>query len=141
MYNNSEIAQKIKDITKKKGISLKHLLDDCNLNINYISEFSKGKDITGNNLFIIAEYLDVSIDYLLGRTDQPNGYYNKQVNSNNSNSYIIGDNNNNTGNEVNNNSLNGLDKNMQEIVDSMKDFSILEQAEIITKINEIKSRR
>lgn len=141
MYNNGEIAQKIKDATKKKGIPLKRLLDDCNLNINYISEFSKGKDITGNNLFVIAEYLGVSIDYLLGRTDSPNGYYNTQVNSNNSNSYVIGDNNNNTGNDVNNNSSNGLDKNMQEIVDSMKDFSILEQAEIITKINEIKNRR
>ena len=120
---------------------MENMLNECSLGVNAIRQINGIKGMASFSLAKIADYLDVSVDYLLGRTDQPNGYYNKQVNSNNSNSYIIGDNNNNTGNEVNNNSLNGLDKNMQEIVDSMKDFSILEQAEIITKINEIKSRR
>lgn len=125
----------------KKGIKPNPLAKELDIASGSMTTWKKGGVPNGETLLKLADYLDVSVDYLLGRTDSPNGYYNTQVNSNNSNSYVIGDNNNNTGNDVNNNSSNGLDKNMQEIVDSMKDFSILEQAEIITKINEIKNRR
>ena len=131
MYNNSEIAQKIKDITKKKGIPLKRLLDDCNLNINYISEFSKGKDITGNNLFIIAEYLDVSIDYLLGRTDQPNGFINnengfKSINVNGS-----------VGNNSINNNYAELDKHDRELLEEYNKLSLKNKAKVIRYMTEL----
>lgn len=71
MYNNQEIALRIKQIAKEKKISIKQLLENCNLNVNYISQFSNGRDMTAGNLYSIAKCLDVSVDYLLGRTDEP----------------------------------------------------------------------
>ena len=71
MYNNQEIALKIKQIAKNRKVSIKQLLEDCNLNVNYISQFANGRDMTVGNLYLIANYLGVSVDYLLGRTDNP----------------------------------------------------------------------
>ena len=41
------------------------------MNINAISEFGKGKQLSCISLARIADYLDCSVDYLLGRTDKP----------------------------------------------------------------------
>lgn len=76
MYNNQEIAFKIKQSAKDKKITIRQLLEECNLNVNYISQFANGRDMTVGNLYSIADYLGVSIDYLLGRTDTPTGYSN-----------------------------------------------------------------
>ncbi|MDE5834605.1 MAG: helix-turn-helix transcriptional regulator [Ruminococcus sp.] len=73
MYNHQEIAFKIKQSAKDKKITIKQLLDICGLNVNYISQFANGKDMTGMNLYKIADYLGVSVDYLLGRTNTPFG--------------------------------------------------------------------
>lgn len=71
MYITQEIAGRIKTLAKKKGIIIKDLLSACGMNINAISEFSKGKQMSCIGLARIADYLDCSVDYLLGRTDNP----------------------------------------------------------------------
>lgn len=71
MYNSQEIADRIKLRAKEQGISLGELLSACNLGVNTISKISKGKDILTLNFAKIADYLDCSVDYLLGRTDKP----------------------------------------------------------------------
>ena len=71
MYNSQEIATRIKSTAKSKNISLKTMLSECNLGINTISQLSKGNDMLSKNLARIADYLDCSVDYLLGRTDNP----------------------------------------------------------------------
>mgnify|MGYP003571248543 FL=1 len=47
------------------------MLSDCKLGINTISKMSSGTDILTQNFAKIADYLDCSVDYLLGRTDNP----------------------------------------------------------------------
>jgi len=47
------------------------MLHDLDVNINLISQLAKGQNITAINLAKIADYLDCSVDYLLGRTDVP----------------------------------------------------------------------
>lgn len=69
MYITQEIADKIKSQAKLKKITMKELLFHCELNINAISEFAKGKQLSCLSLARIADYLDCSVDYLLGRTD------------------------------------------------------------------------
>lgn len=72
MYDSQNIAFLIKKTAKSKNITIKQLLETCNLNINTISELSKGKQISYLNFATIADCLDVSVDYLLGRTQSPN---------------------------------------------------------------------
>jgi Predicted transcriptional regulators len=71
MYITQDIAYRIKATAKSRKITIKQLLSECGLNINAISEFSKGKNLSCISLARIADYLDCSVDYLLGRTDNP----------------------------------------------------------------------
>ena len=50
---------------------MKEMLFDLDMGINAISEFSKGKQMSCITLARIADYLSCSVDYLLGRTDNP----------------------------------------------------------------------
>lgn len=70
MYNAQEMTVRIKLIAKKKGISLKVMLPELNLGINALQHISE-KGIASFSLAKIADYLDCSVDYLLGRTNQP----------------------------------------------------------------------
>ena len=72
MYLTQEIADRIKSQAKSQKIKISDMLSDCDLGINTISEFSKGKHLSCISLAKIADYLDCSVDYLLGRTDNPN---------------------------------------------------------------------
>lgn len=85
MYNTQKTATRIKQEAKNKHISIKQLLSDCDLNINYISQYANGRDMTVSNLFAIADTLGVSVDYLLGRTDDPTGTVKEVNNSYNKN--------------------------------------------------------
>ena len=71
LYNSPNVANNIKIYAKSKGISLKQLLADCGLGSNTFSHMLHGKSIAFDSLAKIADYLDCSVDYLLGRTDNP----------------------------------------------------------------------
>lgn len=71
MYDSQNIAFLIKKTAKEKNITIKQLLETCNLNINTVSELSKGKQISYLNFATIADCFGVSVDYLLGRTETP----------------------------------------------------------------------
>lgn len=71
MYNLSDVASRIKSTAKMNNIKIKDMLFMCNLNINTISTLARGKSISAESLARIADYLNVSMDYLMGRTDSP----------------------------------------------------------------------
>lgn len=71
MYITQDIANRIKSRLKTQHKSTKDMLSSLNMGINAISEFSKGKHMSCISLARIADYLDCSVDYLLGRTDNP----------------------------------------------------------------------
>lgn len=71
MYITQDIANRIKARLKIQNINMKTMLSDLDMGINSISEFSKGKQMSCISLAHIADYLDCSVDYLLGRTDLP----------------------------------------------------------------------
>lgn len=63
---------RLKEIRKSKGISQLKMAMDLNTNQNTISRYETGKREPGiNELIKIADYLNVSIDYLLDRTNNP----------------------------------------------------------------------
>ena len=64
---------RLKEIRKSKGISQLKMAMDLNTNQNTISRYETGEREPGiNELIKIADYFNVSIDFLLGRTDNPN---------------------------------------------------------------------
>lgn len=84
MYNSQETIFRIKQRAKEQGIAILDLQTKCDLGRNAISQAAKSQDgMKARNLFAIAEVLDCSVDYLLGRTDNPTV----------SGNYINGDNN------------------------------------------------
>ncbi len=63
---------RLKELRKKKNISQLKLALDLNTNQNTISRYETGEREPGiMELIKIADYFDVSIDYLLERTDKP----------------------------------------------------------------------
>lgn len=66
---------KIKELRKSKHISQQKMAMDLNTNQNTISRYETGVREPGiSELIRIADYFDVSIDYLVGRTDNPKFY-------------------------------------------------------------------
>lgn len=71
MYKSLNIAETIKLRAKEKDISLKTMLSDLSLGSNTMSNMRHDRMIAADSLARIADYLDCSVDYLLGRTDKP----------------------------------------------------------------------
>lgn len=72
MYESTAIAEIIKDTAKIRNVQLKDMFLELDLNKNSLSSMYKGSMIKADSLARIADYLDCSVDYLLGRTDNLN---------------------------------------------------------------------
>lgn len=73
MYESTKIAERIKLTAKSQNIVIKDMLFKCGLSKNALSSMASGGSTPkSENLAKIADYLDCSVDYLLGRTDNPN---------------------------------------------------------------------
>lgn len=68
---NFTLANRIKDLCKEQKITVKLLLEQCEMNRNTMYDLEKkGSFPSGDKLSRIADYLSCSVDYLLGRTDR-----------------------------------------------------------------------
>ena len=71
MYISEKTAERIKMFAKSKGITVKDMLEECELSKNTLSSMlSRGSWLQANNLAKIADYLGCSVDYLLGRSEE-----------------------------------------------------------------------
>ena len=62
---------RLKELRKKRKISQLKLALDLNMNQNTISRYENiEREADYETLIKIADYFDVSLDYLLGRTDE-----------------------------------------------------------------------
>ena len=63
---------RFKELRKSKNITQLKLALDLNMNQNTISRYENGeRQPSLSDLIKIADYFGVSIDYILGRTDNP----------------------------------------------------------------------
>lgn len=75
LYETDKTVMLIKNMAKQKGIKTTDMLIECDLNKNALSSMqSRGSWLQANNLAKIADYLDCSVDYLLGRTNNPDSH-------------------------------------------------------------------
>ncbi len=91
MYKSSDIAVKIKYKVRDKGISQKKMFAELGISENTLTNFKTSMPKV-DTVAKIADYLDCSVDYLLGREpmEQPSSV--KSIGDNN-NTAVIGDNN------------------------------------------------
>lgn len=71
MYNSKNIATRIKDLAKRKNIKLNDMFEKIGLGKNTMANFKTSMP-KADNLAKIADFLNCSVDYLLGRTENPN---------------------------------------------------------------------
>jgi transcriptional regulator with XRE-family HTH domain len=70
--NNAQTAYIIKKRCKEKGVSVKALLEVCKIRKGLIYDLEKRDKVPAVDLLEkIAICLDCSVDYLIGRTDNP----------------------------------------------------------------------
>lgn len=88
MYNSQEVANVIKLRAKAKKIAIGTMLSDCGLSKNTLSSMQSGGYLPrAETLIKIADYLNCSVDYLLGRTNIPD--VNAEKSNNNEKNDII----------------------------------------------------
>ena len=65
-------GMRLKELRKKKHITQLRLAMDLNMNQNTISRYETGeREADYKTLIMFADYFNVSVDYLLERTDDP----------------------------------------------------------------------
>lgn len=128
MYDEQETAFIIKQTAKAKNITIKQLLENCNLSINTVSELSKGKRMSYISFAKIADALDCSMDYLMGRTDNPEVTYNNHALSGDGGVAVAGGNANIT--------ISNQQKEDTELLDLIKSLPLKKRVKIISMIYE-----
>lgn len=71
MYDPQTVAFRIKTRARETKVPIRTLCGDCGLGINAISQLAGGQVMSFISLALIADRLDCSVDYLLGRTENP----------------------------------------------------------------------
>ena len=66
MFDHKIVAQRIRDRAKSQNIVIKDMLSSCGISVNTLSSLNHGKAIAYDSLAKIAQYLECSVDYLLG---------------------------------------------------------------------------
>ena len=86
------IVQNILKIAKENKINNQKLCEILNSNPNKIYDWKVGKSKPSTDeLFILADYFNVSADYLLGRTnEQTNNCYSNNISDNSFNNFMQG---------------------------------------------------
>lgn len=89
----------------------------------------------GDALLLLSDYFDCSVDYLLGRTAEPNGVYQNS----NSGNIVNGNNGDNSPLTVNGKAPHNDDT--DELVDLVKGLPLVKRAEAVLYLNELKNKK
>ncbi len=72
MFKNNIFAERIKSLRKSKSVTQAVLAELLGVTKTQISDLENGKTTTSiERLYTLADYFDVSLDYLVGRSDDP----------------------------------------------------------------------
>jgi transcriptional regulator with XRE-family HTH domain len=69
---NKQLAERIKLLCKLHNKPVNKVLSECGINKGFIYDIeTKGAKASVEKIEKIADYFNVSVDYLIGRTDNP----------------------------------------------------------------------
>lgn len=135
MKNPQEIAKTIKELAKNKKITVGKMLSDCELGVNTLSSMQAGGFFPRlEAINKIADYLGVSVDYLLGRTENPNISVVQTVNGNNNHSIA-------TGIQTTRNDEIQSDEMAQEMLKQFNQLSIVDRSRVILYIDDLNRKK
>lgn len=67
---NEKLAERIKELRIEQGYSIQSLSKELKIGASSICRWENAKaDISGSALILLADFFNVSTDYLLGRVD------------------------------------------------------------------------
>lgn len=69
MYKSSDVADRLRSMAKIRGITMKDALKDAGLSFNLMTNMRKSMP-NATSLAKLADRLECSVDYLLGRTEE-----------------------------------------------------------------------
>jgi len=65
-----KFSEKLKELREEKGLTMLALSKSLGVGCNTIGRWERcERDITSDNLIKVADFFDVSLDYLTGRTN------------------------------------------------------------------------
>lgn len=135
MYSAQIIKERVKEQQEIKGIkNADDMMKELGLGVNIIRQMSDKKGVGCFALAQIADYLNCSVDYLLGRTNAPNGTY--SISGNNNVQAING---NNSYLNVNGNAK--TDEDTIELINLVQSLSLVKRAEAVLYLNELKNKK
>lgn len=123
-------VERIVFLLKENNVEQKDLAQHLGINRQTITDWKNGKTKSYQKCIEkIAEFFNVSVDYLLGRTDSPNGTY--SINGNN-NVQVNGNNGDNSPLSVNN-SLQ-LDEMERNLIKTFRTLDFPQKIEIVSEL-------
>lgn len=132
-FNLEFLISSIETLCKQKSISVKSALEECGLKRVVVDNMKKGSVPSVDKIYTLANFFGVSVDYLLGRTDEPNAIYS-----------ISGSNNTQAINNGNNSQITvttgepaKTDTTTAELVKLIQSLPLLKRAEAILYLNNI----
>lgn len=134
MYSAQTTVSRVQSEIKKKKFTQKMVLTECGLNENTLKQMTDKTGMASFNLAKIADYLDCSVDYLLGRTENPEAHKNGNnvsVGNVSGNSGAIG-----VGNTVTNTNV-PLDEQTLEMLNTYQKLSPLNKAKLLVYADEL----
>lgn len=119
---------RVENLCNQKGLKRQIVYTNCGIGKNFGVSVRNGSEPSIGKVFALASELDCSVDYLLGRTDNPQSHKQKSANTVNGNY-----------NAVDNSSVtvNGLpiDDHQKLLLELYCKLSPIEQVELIASLN------
>lgn len=79
MYAADTVIQRVQEQIRSKKLIQKEVLEKCGIAENTLKKMTDNKGISSFYLAKIADELDCSVDFLLGRTDNKQSHYSTAV--------------------------------------------------------------
>lgn len=132
MYNSQTVKDRINLTIKSRNTSASKVLEICEFSPNLINQMSDKNGLSSFNLAKIADCLEVSVDYLLGRTENPN----VKIENIHYSNVINGTNGNNSPMTVPK-ECTQLDETTQQLVEAFQNLGFFEKAKVMNLIAEL----
>ncbi|MDE7399579.1 MAG: helix-turn-helix domain-containing protein [Oscillospiraceae bacterium] len=141
MYNAQLVIERVQSEIKQKKETQKHVLEVCGLSENTLKKMTDKNGIASFSLAKIADELECSVDYLLGRTNNPQAHIAKtatvSVGNDFNNQGVIGSIGNNNS-PINIQAANSLDENDLAILNAYRSLNPMNRARLMVYADDIK---